>query len=431
MNIVVLSFDQLTFLLKLLNPDADIRKIDARFNHGENILFSKITGDKLIIPFGYRYTTKEGITNKHNNEKYYTTCKIYSHTKAEKMGVLLEESGERKKKKPEIKKAYIYKDENNERAVCVCYDYGYKIAHKDEFMDLMYEFGKQRNIKALKDILENKDVIKRVPKETINKIITSPIPFDIDNYFKMNNSYINLKPKSAHLLKNGYLIVKSRTLLGKGKKTNTDSSLVISHPKDKNIELLAVADSEESQSIIIPSATATDELKQWFNNLDLDELEKEEEVGTKLKEKIYNINCILYNIGYRNNAPNSTTTSLTIAMVLRNNTIIASVGSSKAYILKDGNLSSLTSEGQTSTTKLGESSPYNLYITNIKNNSYDKLLLLTDGITHSLNDGTIKLIANTTNKNDIVNELVDSAIGNYDDKEYGNDNATVAVYIKK
>lgn len=47
---LALNFDQLTFLLKLLNPDADIRKIDPRFNHGENILFSKIPGDRLKFP---------------------------------------------------------------------------------------------------------------------------------------------------------------------------------------------------------------------------------------------------------------------------------------------------------------------------------------------------------------------------------------------
>lgn len=424
-----LSFDQLTFLLKLLNPDADIRRIDAKFNHGEYILFSKIPGDKLIVPFGYHYTTKEGITNKNEDIEYYTTCKVYSHTKAIKMGKVLEQK-EKAGKKPTIKKAYIYKDENNERAVCVCYNYGYKIAHKNEFIDLLQEFGKQKNKKTIKDILSDEDIIKGVPKSFIDKLTKTIIPFDTNDYFNMNNSYINLKINSARLLKNGYLVVKAKSLMGKNRIRNTDSSLIVSHPLDKNMKLLAVADSDEIESIITPSVTAIDELKNWFNTLGLSTLEDSNELITKLQEKIYNINCILYNIGYRNNKPNSTTTTLTIAMILKNNTIIASIGNSKAYILKDKNIHILT-DTTDKTYKLGESSPYNLYINNIKNTDYDKLLLLTDGVTYSLSDKIIEFIANTTNKEDIVNEIVDTAIGDYDDITCGKDNATAIAYIKK
>ena len=425
-----LNFDQLTFLLKLLNPDADIRRIDARFNHGENILFSKISGDKLIIPFGYHYTENEGITNKNDDtERYFTTCKVYSHNKAKKMGKILEQK-EEIRKKPIIKKAYVYKDENNERAVCVCYNYGYKIAYKNEFIDLLQEFGKQRNKKTIKDILSDEDVIMSVPKDFIDKLIKTIIPFDINNYLNMNNSYANLKINSASLLKNGYLIVKSKTLMGKTKQRNTDSSLITSHPLDKNIKLLAVADSDEIEINNIPSITAIDELKIWFNTLDLSTLEHLSEIITKLQEKIYNINCIVYNIGYQNNQPNSTTTTLTIAMILKNNTIIANVGNSKAYILKDENIHILT-DNIDKTTKLGKNTPYNLYISSIQNSDYDKLLLLTDGVTHSLSDKKIEFIANTTNKEDIANEIVDTAIGDYDDNTYGKDNATAVIYIKK
>ena len=425
---LALNFDQLTFLLKLLNPDADIRKIDPRFNHGENILFSKIPGNRLIIPFGYHYTKKEGITNKNKNEEeYFTTCKIYSHTKAIKMGKILEQK-EEIRKKPAIKKAYVYKDENNERTVCVCYNYGYKIAHKNEFIDLLQEFGKQKNKKTIKAILEDEDVVIGVPKSFVDKLIKNIVPFDVNNYYNVNNFYINFN--KANLLKKEYLIIKSKTLMGKSKKKNTDSSLILSHPLDKNTKLLAVADSDEIEAIITPSVTAIDELKNWFNTLELSTLEDSNELITKLQEKIYNINCILYNIGYRNNKPNSTITTLTIAMILKNNTIIASIGNSKAYILKDKNIHILTDK-KDKTNKLGESSPYNLYINNIKNTDYDKLLLLTDGVIYSLSDKIIEFIANTTNKEDIANEIVEAAVGDYDDKTCGKDNATAIAYIKK
>ena len=218
--------------------------------------------------------------------------------------------------------------------------------------------------------------------------------------------------------------------MGKSKKKNTDSSLILSHPLDKNTKLLAVADSDEIESIITPSVTAIDELKNWFNTLELSTLEDSNELITKLQEKIYNINCILYNIGYRNNKPNSTTTTLTIAMILKNNTIIASIGNSKAYILKDKNIHILT-DNTNKNNKLGESSPYDLYVNDIKNTDYDKLLLLTDGVIYSLSDKIIEFIANTTNKEDIANEIVEAAVGDYDDKTCGKDNATAIAYIKK
>jgi len=454
-NQVVLGSKQMTFLLRLLNPNADIREIDASVNCGENMLFSKTPGEKLILPFGYHYTKKEGITNKWDEEytpgEYYTTCKVYSHEHAKKMGKLLEPKQlviGNKKENLRIKKVYIYEEYNNKiktKKALVCYinksAQGYKIVDYKDFWDILVELEKQSKRKiGIKEILKDKRISTNTPKSSVDKIIKSIVPFDIDDYLQGKNTYFNFRPKASKILENNYVIVKSKSLMGKRRNINTDSSLVLTHPIDKNIKLLAVADSDQNELKIVAANAATESLKDWFNKLEVNSLENTQEIINRLGEKIYNINCTLYNIGYKNNVANKIATTLTVAIILKEVTVVANIGSSMIYKVKDGILTPLKNTDQLpedivkkdNTKKLGKHDDYNVYIDSIPNDSYDKLLLLTDGITYSLENNVIESIVNKTRKSDIANELVDNAIGNYDDNtSYGSDNATAVVYIKK
>lgn len=452
---IALDSRQMTFILRLLNPTADIREIDASVNCGENMLFSKIPGDKLILPFGYHYTTKEGITNKWDNEytleEYYTTCKVYSHERAKSMGKLLEPKQRvigNRKEDLKIKKVYIYSEYDNKKKTkkaLVCYinksAQGYKIVDYKDFWDVLVELEKQSKRKiGVKEILKDERISTNTPKAAIDRIIRSVVPFDIDDFLQGKSTYFNFRPKAANILSNNYVVVKSKSLMGKKKTVNTDSSLILSHPLNNNIKLLAVADSDENELNLVAATAATEALKDWFNKEKIDTLDNQDEVINRLKEKIYNINCTLYNIGYKNKATNDIATTLSVAMILKNITVVASIGSSMIYKVKDGELMPLKDKIQSlekpinkeNYSKLGRYDAYNIYIDSIPNDSYDKLLLLTDGVTYSLADSDIKSIVNKTRKSDIANELVDNAIGNYDDDtNYGSDNATAVVYIKK
>ena len=79
------------------------------------------------------------------------------------------------------------------------------------------------------------------------------------------------------------------------------------------------------------------------------------------------------------------------------------------------------------------------------NDSYDKLLLFTDGVTDCLSDDRIKLIANTSKKEEILEKIIDEAVNveqaipkdlsipyNFRTQPTpGKDNATGAILIKR
>ncbi len=446
MNSLILTETQILNLLKMLNPNADIRGIDTNFNNGENILFSVVPKEKLILPYGC-HITKDGITNKWDDDTYddiYITYKIYSQKRAILMGKKLEQKVNNKKELPKIKKIYMLEDKI--KKALICYEHGYKIVEYKDFWDILIELEKQDHKKInIKEFLRNDNrFMKNVPPVIINKIIKGIIPYDIDDYLLMNNTYVNLRPNARNILKNNYAVVKSSTLMGKKRAKNTDSSIILSHFQNKDLKLIAVADSNEDDYNITASTLVIEELKEWFNKLNLSELE-DESIVTKLQEKIYNINCILYNIGYRNNIVSSFTSSLTVALILKNNTIISSIGNTKAYRIKEEILTPIFKPSYKPSetiikkdnqiienSKLGKYAPYQLYTANIENTSYDKLILVTDGVCYSLNDKTIEFIANTAKKEELAEKLVDMSIGDYNDKSnYGEDNATALVYIKK
>lgn len=251
------------------------------------------------------------------------------------------------------------------------------------------------------------------------------------------------------------------------RKNNEDFTGFVVSPLNENIKLLIVCDgmggfnngAEASKIVAL-------EVINWFNSYDFslgfdnleDEIKKVIEVARLTIKKHY---CM-------------SGTTLTFAIVGERETFICNAGDSRAYIIKDGDLTQITRDDSEVWEKFYENqNPDDLYtykkddlrflpgnnvITNavddyvvppvlntfyISNSLYDSILLTTDGVTDILSDETIIRIFNETEDKDILDKLLyESCYGNpdfpptnYDEFLYptlpGKDNASGAVYIKK
>lgn len=251
------------------------------------------------------------------------------------------------------------------------------------------------------------------------------------------------------------IILKSKTDVGIKRKNNEDSVIVLSHPKRTNVKLLAVADGMGGGDYgAIASSLTIETLAKWFLNLSNDELIDETKIKKLLNNKIKEINMRIQNKKIELNSQKGMGTTLSMAVVLDNNTIIANIGDSRTYTIKDDQLKQITEDDAISwykyktglitkdeirfdsqnyiiTRVLGTDGNASFYT--VSNNSYDKLLIFSDGITDVLNDDKIRLISKNTDKEKIIDEIINEAvnINHYDGTENGKDNASAVVYIKK
>ena len=205
------------------------------------------------------------------------------------------------------------------------------------------------------------------------------------------------------------------------------------------------------------------ELENWFNKLSYEEITNSFSLQFQLYETIEKINKNLWD------RQEEIGTTLTCAVVTHDKTIVISIGNSRCYIMKDTNLKQITDDD----TKLYKSykegrltkddlrvHPFRNIIEEVlgishkvwkakprvfDNNKYDKLLLFTNGVTDCLSDEKIKLIANTSKKEKILEKIIDEAV-NVEQEEPknitlpedfrvyptpGKDNATGAILIKR
>lgn len=258
------------------------------------------------------------------------------------------------------------------------------------------------------------------------------------------------------------------TLSDKGKirRNNEDSVTAISHPKDSSIKLLAVADGMGGYNNGKEASNYTiEQLEKWFNNLSYEEVSNSFSLQFQLYKAIEKINKDLWN------RKEEIGTTLTCAVVTHDKTIVISIGNSRCYIMKDTNLKQITDDdtGLYESYKEGKLTkddlrvhPYHKIIDEgiglthkisswkakprvFDNDRYDKLLLFTDGVTDCLSDDKIKLIANTSKKDEILEKIIDEAV-NIEQEEPknitlpedfivyptpGQDNATGAILIKR
>lgn len=267
-------------------------------------------------------------------------------------------------------------------------------------------------------------------------------------------SNLNISMSGKELLNNNFTIMKTVTNRGRIRKNNTDGSLTIESSSNPDIKLLAVTDGIGGDNYgEIASSITIESLKNWFLNLNSNELRDTNKVINLLNNKILEINLAIQHKEKLLTA-RSMGTTLSMALVLENDTIFANIGNSRIYVCNGTILKQVTEDNSVSWSKHKSGlitkeqmrfDSYNNQITKvlgytgradfytISNDKYDKLLLFTDGVTDVLSDKKIKFITNTTPSDLIADELVNEAVNvNQGDGTCpGKDNATVAVYIKK
>lgn len=335
---------------------------------------------------------------------------------------------------------YTFKNnEEIERKIKVDHNTGLLISKNE-----VWRFNTEKERKYLEDVYK----INYQDEESFNKLIN----------LRRISTNLDITPKAYDSV--------MYTLSDKGKirKHNEDSATAISHPKDNSIKLLAVADGivgygngKEASSYTIA------ELENWFNKLSYEEITNSFSLQFGLYKTIEKINKNLWD------RQEEIGTTLTCAVVTHDKTIVINIGNSRCYIMKDTNLKQITDDD----TKLYKSykegrltkddlrvHPFRNIIEEglglshklwkakprvFDNDKYDKLLLFTNGVTDCLSDERIKLIANTSKKEKILEKIIDEAV-NVEQEEPknitlpedfrvyptpGKDNATGAILIKR
>lgn len=258
-------------------------------------------------------------------------------------------------------------------------------------------------------------------------------------------------------------VLDSLSNAGLVRNNNEDRVTTVVHPKNNNLKLLAVADGVGGyENGEMASNFAIMTLQKWFTNLNEDFINNSKYIQKSIAQIIKFINNYLYIV---KSCQNGCGTTLTCAIVNNHDTIIASIGDSRAYIVKNNEIKQITRDdslvwyyyesGDLSKEQLRfhkQSSLITKYvgpdfniepeITKISNRSYDGLLLFTDGVTDCLSDSKIEKIVTKSNKKNLVRAIIKEAVYGKPPKRIpkgdefcvpinGKDNASVAVYIKE
>ena len=336
---------------------------------------------------------------------------------------------------------YTFKNNGEiERKIKVDHNTGLLISKNE-----VWRFNTEKERKYLEDVYK----INYQDEESFNKLIN----------LRRISTNLDITPKAYESV--------MYTLSDKGKirRHNEDSVTAISHPKDNSVKLLAVADGlGENGNGKEASSYTIEELEKWFKKLSYEDISNSFSLQFGLYKTIEKINKNLWD------RQEEIGTTLTCAVVTHDKTIVISIGDSRCYIMKDTNIKQITSDD----TKIYEDyingiiskNDLRFYQYNVldeslglhhklsswkakpklfDNDKYDKLLLFTDGVTDCLSDDKIKLIANTSKKEEILEKIINEAVNVEQEipkdlsipkssRTYpipGQDNATGAILIKR
>lgn len=296
------------------------------------------------------------------------------------------------------------------------------------------------------------------------------------NYSSINKclgdliSGVQLKNKRNEYALNGELYASQD--IGKYKKNQEDSVIIITHPENNNFKFLAIADgiggSDYGEKA---SRYLTLQLASWFQSLNSDTFYYPTELQKKFNNRIAELSTEIYNLYNIDFNRLVSGTTFVGAIVTDEQTIISSVGDSRAYISKGDELDLITrdeslvwpagcspkelgteyidrlrfhKENNKITSCIGEPIEGEDIQTHlVENNSYDQLLLFSDGVTDVLSTDRIKFISQNAPPELITKYLVDEAL-KYDairitdaDQNYvdiipgGKDNTTAAAYFRR
>lgn len=250
--------------------------------------------------------------------------------------------------------------------------------------------------------------------------------------------------------------------IGKQRNKQEDSVLILEHPFNNNIKILAVADGMGGLSDgAKASNVALLNLAKWFlyqlkldNNLN--NLVYEMQVLMNVIDNIVRKNC------------NGGGTTLATALILKNNTIFINIGDSRIYIKNNNDFFQLSKDhsivwdmyerGEIAnkddmrfhkynnliTSRLGcESKKLRIDLKILDNSSYQDLFIFTDGVTDCLSDDAIIRIIESNTYLKMSQIIVKNAITTdsynftLDSDEYynkicgGKDNSSAVVFSKK
>lgn len=258
--------------------------------------------------------------------------------------------------------------------------------------------------------------------------------------------------------------------IGKRRKNQEDSILILTHPQNKEFKLLVVADGmggvnhgERASQYLVQ------ELAKWFPNVPVELYNDPKTVQSIFNKKISQISYDIHGL-YNSNGLEAGTT-IAGAVVTATRTVISSIGDSRVYITKDNHLQLITKDESVvwpmrksqydvtdeeldalrfnrSNNKIlrcigGVLEPDDIPSQIIDNSLYDQLIILSDGVTDLLSQEQIKIISTTYPAHLITEKLVETAITNNairpegEDEFFtgivpaGKDNASAAMFRRR
>lgn len=371
---------------------------------------------------------------------------------------------------PKINSALFYKTDSKELmalvdAVVSCrYQNGPKLR---EFIDksgagltTLGAFGTQDLFAKISTDISKVEVAKNVH---VNPKATNQCLLDV-----MSGSQLRNKHNEYGL--NGTLYATQD--IGKRRGNQEDAVIILEHPENPEFKLIAVSDGMGGVEYgDKASSYLTQQLARWFKSLPADLYSFPMEVQGLLNKKIAQISSEIYK---QYNEPfNGIRCGATVvaSIVTQEYTVNSTVGDSRIYTIKDDKLELITRDESAvwpPYKAARDMTPEELddlrFVRNnneilrcigddmdashiqtlmIPNSSYDKLILLSDGVTDLLSQEDIRVISRTYPTDKITHELVQAAINNtarrakgadelhYSGVNAGKDNATAAMYARR
>lgn len=236
--------------------------------------------------------------------------------------------------------------------------------------------------------------------------------------------------------------------VGKYRKNQEDSVLIMTHPQNKSFKILVVSDGmgggiagEEVSNYTVKA------IYNWFNNLSPEYFSRPQELQRLFNSVIESISMDMYK-KYNGDSRIRAGATFTGAIVTEEETIITQIGDSRAYIVNNGGIfkkpkvspitqdetmtwpvdlnyqrktaSEVTEQefedirfahgGNVILRCIGEPLNASQQSFRLPNNSYDKLLLMSDGASDLLDLEGIKIICKNSSWDRITDLLVQAAI---------------------
>lgn len=260
--------------------------------------------------------------------------------------------------------------------------------------------------------------------------------------------------------------------IGTRRKNQEDSVLILTHPENNNFKLLVVSDGMGGVDLgEKASQYMVQQLGLWFNALPVSLYDNPIQVQDLLKNKIAQISGEIYDKWNSDSDNIKSGCTVAAAIVTKQSTITATVGDSRIYAVNKGQLKLLTKDESLvwphhktqydiTPEELNDlrfhvdnnqilrcigyhMNPSSIQSLVLDNSLYDKILLLSDGVTDLLSQEEIAIISNGFPPHQIAEQLVRYAITHPairpqgPDEEHsasvsaGKDNASAAMFARR